>query len=623
MAQVANPFLPRAKVWLSSQPFDPSNENKLYFDNAGDKFNHFINGALQVPSTDNIGDSLSWANRNGTIKLRISYNTALAYNYMVIREYEASNDHKDFYCYIVGIEYDNPNTTIFMVQTDVFTTWMHDITFKPCLVERETVASDELFEHLLPEKISTGSYEVYSQEIGHVALGAKSATELNENYYVCFTTCGSNSPNVPRIHDTDIANIDPPPTYIGGNLNCGCYFWAWSRVSDAAYDISWYSGAGNVGNAFIIPPEEVVGIFLVPKPHGDEAGTNDFLEHGSDYSDGRIFTLKSKGERPMAFTTNPTTSAFGYQSGFTPHNNKLYSYPYCYTSLALTTTGEERVFKNEMCPRDDEGQPLISISSCFTLNAIPSLAMWCNEYNGEHDSYSNAVVFNQFPSIPYACDGFQQYWAQHKSAIMTGWGASLLGIGGSAMSSVGSYRSSVEGAQETARLAQGVSKAFAGRQAAMTAGAATSAGASLAFGLGALGLNAVGTIAKAMGEYNDLTNIPDQRHGEMSDGIVQQIEDNPFRFRHYHLKLEELKRIDEFFDCYGYYINQIKTPTFHNRSKWDYIKTSGCLVTGNIPLQDRLEIQTMFDNGVRLWYNASDFMDFNLSSADSPNPPRT
>ena len=74
--------------------------------------------------------------------------------------------------------------------------------------------------------------------------------------------------------------------------------------------------------------------------------------------------------------------------------------------------------------------------------------------------------------------------------------------------------------------------------------------------------------------------------------------------------LEEFKRVDDFFSMFGYAINRIGTPSFKNRTVWDYIKTLNIDLTGDIPQSDVDELKAIFDRGVTVWHSASTFGDY-------------
>jgi hypothetical protein len=68
---------------------------------------------------------------------------------------------------------------------------------------------------------------------------------------------------------------------------------------------------------------------------------------------------------------------------------------------------------------------------------------------------------------------------------------------------------------------------------------------------------------------------------------------------------ENIKMIDDYFSMFGYKVNTIKVPQFTSRPYWNYIKTSGVNMIGNVP-QDALNVlKQMFDNGVTMWHRLS------------------
>ena len=58
------------------------------------------------------------------------------------------------------------------------------------------------------------------------------------------------------------------------------------------------------------------------------------------------------------------------------------------------------------------------------------------------------------------------------------------------------------------------------------------------------------------------------------------------------------------FQMYGYQVNKVGYPSYYmnTRKKWNYIKTVGCVVLGNIPLEDKREIETIYNNGITFWH---------------------
>ena len=85
-------------------------------------------------------------------------------------------------------------------------------------------------------------------------------------------------------------------------------------------------------------------------------------------------------------------------------------------------------------------------------------------------------------------------------------------------------------------------------------------------------------------------------------------------FTRYSIKYQFAEKIDKYFDMYGYLTNTLKLPNLNNRPNWNYIKTIGANILGNLPQLDLAEIKQMFDNGVTLWHNTNTFLDYSQNN---------
>ena len=85
-------------------------------------------------------------------------------------------------------------------------------------------------------------------------------------------------------------------------------------------------------------------------------------------------------------------------------------------------------------------------------------------------------------------------------------------------------------------------------------------------------------------------------------------------FTRYTIKSQFARKIDKYFDMYGYLTNERKVPNLNNRPNWNYVKTIGANIIGNIPQYDLQMIKNIFDNGVTLWHNSSTFLDYSQNN---------
>lgn len=82
----------------------------------------------------------------------------------------------------------------------------------------------------------------------------------------------------------------------------------------------------------------------------------------------------------------------------------------------------------------------------------------------------------------------------------------------------------------------------------------------------------------------------------------------------YKITGEFAEKIDNYFTMYGYATNKMKIPQFTSRPYWNYIKTVGINILGNIPSLDLKRLKDMFDNGVTMWHNAQYFLDYSKNN---------
>lgn len=85
-------------------------------------------------------------------------------------------------------------------------------------------------------------------------------------------------------------------------------------------------------------------------------------------------------------------------------------------------------------------------------------------------------------------------------------------------------------------------------------------------------------------------------------------------FTRYTIKSQFAKRIDKFFDMYGYLTNEVKVPNLNNRPNWNYVKTIGANIIADIPQNDLQTLKNLFDSGITLWHNTNTFLDYSQNN---------
>lgn len=75
-----------------------------------------------------------------------------------------------------------------------------------------------------------------------------------------------------------------------------------------------------------------------------------------------------------------------------------------------------------------------------------------------------------------------------------------------------------------------------------------------------------------------------------------------FYFQIFEAPEADMRRIDNFFTCYGYEVDTYKVPNLTGMSNYNYVQTNGAVITGNAPAPAIAAIKQIFNNGVRLWH---------------------
>ena len=145
-------------------------------------------------------------------------------------------------------------------------------------------------------------------------------------------------------------------------------------------------------------------------------------------------------------------------------------------------------------------------------------------------------------------------------------------------------------------------------------GALLATGAGATVGVGAI-VGGAATVANTLREQYNHSLTPDQSQGNVNSGDVQ-FSSGKVEVRVYKMSIrsEYARIIDGYFSMYGYKINQVAIPHITGRRNWNYVKTIGANIEGDIPENDMNELKAMFDNGVTLWHNGSTYLDYSQNN---------
>ena len=311
--------------------------------------------------------------------------------------------------------------------------------------------------------------------------------------------------------------------------------------------------------------------FAVSADSGGVGAVNDLIQ---------TLVGNGKGDRiisifmcPTDFTTTTGASAKTYDispsnrptsiDGYTPRNNKLLTYPYTFLYVS-NNNGLSATYKYEFMTNPDS--PQFELTGDFSPS--PTIFLIPKGYKGIGANYDEKLVLGNYPQCSWTSDIYAAWLASNRNTMSLGFANNALqAIGGIATGNI-----------------------------ALT-------------GMGVSGV--IGQIA----QMKDREIQPNQARGNTGGGgstLAVGIHD--FHFMPTTITREYAERIDNFFDMYGYKVNTVKTPNITGRPYWNYVKTNGSIVVGDIAMEDIQKIQTIFNNGVTIWHNPDNVGNYSLNN---------
>ena len=277
--------------------------------------------------------------------------------------------------------------------------------------------------------------------------------------------------------------------------------------------------------------------------------------------------------KPATNITFNVGNAVGPLDGYTPRNKKLLTSPYqlFYVTNNTGTVGE---FQFEFF--DDPTHPSFDIWANFSTN--PGMICEPRHYKGLSFCDDEKLTVDGFPMCAWTYDSFRAWLAQNAGTI----------------------------------IATGASLAFGWVSAIVNPvrAAADFAGGSLSYAnTGGI----LGQTLNAVGQVFDHSRVPPQANGSNNGSLVYQSSLLTFSFYKKHIKPEFARIIDEYFDMYGYATHRVGVPNRAARPCYTFVKTVGCSIHGDLPSDDIIAIQNLFNRGIRFWRHTAVFGNYDPS----------
>lgn len=391
---------PQGLVYLCRTPLENDYKNQLTFANATAQLNYF--NSKVVTSFDNY----TYIRKDNTIKVGVPIDEIINCNYLFYQNKGFTS--KYYFCFITDMTYINENCTLITIETDVYQTWLFDINYKACFVEREHVNDDTIGLHTIPEGLETGEY------IRNTSTS--SGTDATEN--------------LEFLHNINVVvAVTHKPQGVTGN--------SYAQYNGVYSGLQYYAvKTGQDLINFITDTEEttdceIYAIFMAPTKLIHETGTT--ITWSTSTSDNAYEYYKVTGSNTYARMGNATIYRPTGLDTYYPKNNKLLVYPYQYLIITNHAGGNATYkyeeFDSNSCSFAVRG----AVGVGCDIKLVPN-----NSINGRE---LHTLSAQKLPTCGWISDAYTNWLTQNAVNIKleTIGNVANMAIGGGEMLLTGSY----------------------------------------------------------------------------------------------------------------------------------------------------------------------------------------
>lgn len=592
----------------------------------------------------------------GTIRVELKYEQLIDCNYLMFKNTNFEN--KWFYAFITGIGYVSNDVTDVYYDLDVMQTWCYDYEFMPTFVDRQHSKTDILYENTQPEGLELGADYDRATKLtyntcgdgdnmeflilattnptgGHPSAGVSSGilfsiyqyqgksadviAKLNqfinnglESNVVGIYTCPENKGQV-KSYTTGASYASG---YTPRNKKLLCYPYCFITVNnhlgqEMELHYENFRASGNKLPDKDYPFTFVLMNTILPTPQSNLVPSNYLFYGGTSQSAEVVFEKISYDVYPTGAFSGDAFKVWLAQ------NKNTYS-------ASLNAIGN--TYDTNMAIAENN----YTMAGLNAANARTNAHIQANSALTQAENSNKASLAVNSAQQSRALIGDVQGTASKIGyGAMAGLATSGLNVGGAI---VGGIAGGLLGATETitnqniyneqanqintqllnSQIGRQASEAISSNtfQTAMKNATLAQTNAQLS------ALNAYqNATAQLMAKKQDIQHQPSNLHGAlMNDTWNARFNLMGFTVYEKFIKTEYAKRIDAYFDKYGYAQRSMYVPERQNRNHWSYLKTVGCNIKGNINNTDLVTIKTIYDNGITTWNNLEEVGDYTLDN---------
>ncbi len=496
-------------------------EHTLYFNSPSAQSSYF-NGKKVKTYT-----KYAYTRRSWSLKVEASMSDACKWDYMFFRNF---TDGKVYYYFINNVEYENEGAVTLTFELDVMQTYLFDWKLHPCFIERQHTKTDGIGENTVEESIDTGELTIAS---------SKDITELNDLGLLFMST----------IYPPSAITGEEVNVY-GSNINgifSGVGIYAVDYTEVAIMD-SFLRRLDKNGLT-----DSIIGMWCYPKALVKLKDT--------DWTENRSF-VEVKNSTPLSKSyTRPDTF-----KGYTPKNNKLYTYPYNFLYVS-NNSGAAATYRYERFINKSVAS--FELSGVYSPDGVVRMTPLGYDGVAEDElNYDKGLSLGGFPVCAWNSDTYKIWLAQSQASQ-----AQTMGMG--ALSFVGG-------------IAGMVVSGFTGNPGGVLAS-------------GGVAFSGYNQISGVLNARKDREVMPNEMRGAHSPSVNVVNKKQTFTVMNKQVTPEYARIIDDYFTMYGYAIRKVDKPDIAARPRFTYIKTIGCHVTGGFCVEDVNKIESIFNNGITFW----------------------
>lgn len=660
---MATPIQPNSTiVLLHGVPLEANYENSVFYDDKDAQANDFLSYAT---ISDHLNAQTYVRKNRNRVRVQKPMSAVIDCNYIMFKN--TSFENKWFYAFVTAVDYVSNEVTDISFIIDPLQTWMCDIEFNMCFIEREHVplGTDTVGQWILPEGLDTGPYKVYwSADLfspeDFVFIIASTWTVFQYDNGTCAFGKATGT-NINGLYSGLVYNVIRP---IGG-ISVGD--WLLDIIFQASNGGTWIDGTqrGDITS-------EIVSIFYAPKQLFPDIVTPSIGTSWQTIWESEV----GRGDRiPIDREFDPTGTA-----RYTPRNKKLLTAPF--QQFVLTDyNGNTKSYAYEYLYQPDGDPRTIFSRVPFEIlgdycTAVPNVYVFPKYYKGQATNYLEGFnMGNTYPQASWTVDAFRSYLANtgistavdgfkhlFEKGVETTTPNVPISSGSTASTSLaalsreankagkssvpltgspnapwyaqtpsqfiksdiaqGAINSVLDVADAVKNAANQFNNLSSGEQTGVLGAIAGGGLLALSGNAGAI-LNSIYNEAKTLYEYSLMPNHGLGTQTGFARGLTGLINVGCY---HMGITSRYAWRIDRFFDLYGYRVDRVGTPVLWTnkaqaRPHWNYIKTANASIKNKFPYEDYNTIVNLFDNGIRFWNSLSEVGNYEQDNADHTDDP--